>query len=374
MAGGSGTQNQGQTPATGGTTQPPTTSGYGGTTTPTLMNPSLYNPMTSPINTSGFGGAGQMPSFANNPFMGTSPFSSVNSTTQQDMMGGGGRGGYGGSFGDFLQRSLGGGFGGQQPNAGSQFNAAQNPGAAANQFKVPDWVQEPEPGMVTGQAFTEITNPATGEKFMAPNTGYSVRGQQQQSPRGWNPYQQPQQVPQSALQSPEFQGYQTQMRGLQQQMDEYVRKAPMYQQLEDLNNKMQAYQQRHIGQFQQPQAMQQAMQRQMMQRQSPFRQNPYQRQLGGGIQGLMGILGGRGGMGMASPGSYEQYANANNQALARASQEVKRPTMSRADFDARNIMSMGMPQYQRAMTMDMPQYQGRSFDLPTNFMKNGGKV
>jgi hypothetical protein len=316
------------------------------------MNPSLYNPMTSPINTSGFGGAGQMPSFANNPF----------GPPQQNT---------GGGFG---------GFGGQQPNAGSQFNAAQNPGAAANQFKVPDWVQEPEPGMVTGQAFTEITNPATGEKFMAPNTGYSVREQQQPAPVGsgfghpqpisdmqdrreqFIQRQQPfggqfgQQVPQSALQSPEFQGYQTQMRGLQQQMDEYVRKAPMYQQLEDLNNKMQAYQQRHIGQFQQPQAsmmglyvqpqqqqaMQQAMQRQMMERQSPFRQNPYQRQLGGGIQGLMGILGGRGGRGGMRPPPY--------------------------------MPTMGMPRDQYAMTMDMPQYQGRSFDLPTNFMKNGGKV
>jgi hypothetical protein len=135
-----------------------------------------------------------------------------------------------------------------------------------------------------------------------------------------------------------------------------VRKAPMYQQLEDLNNKMQAYQQRHIGQFQQPQAsmmglyvqpqqqqaMQQAMQRQMMERQSPFRQNPYQRQLGGGIQGLMGILGGRGGRGGMRPPPY--------------------------------MPTMGMPRDQYAMTMDMPQYQGRSFDLPTNFMKNGGKV
>jgi hypothetical protein len=67
-------------------------------------------------------------------------------------------------------------------------------------------------------------------------------------------------------------------------------------------------------------------------------------------------------MGMASPGSYEQYANTNNQALARASQEVKRPTMSRADFDARNSMSMGMP-------------QARGFE--SNYralMKNGGKV
>jgi hypothetical protein len=264
-----------------------------------------------------------MPSFANNPF----------GPPQQNT---------GGGFG---------GFGGQQPNAGSQFNAAQNPGAAANQFKVPDWVQEPEPGMVTGQAFTEITNPATGEKFMAPNTGYSVREQQQPAPVGsgfghpqpisdmqdrreqFIQRQQPfggqfgQQVPQSALQSPEFQGYQTQMRGLQQQMDEYVRKAPMYQQLQDLHGKMQGYQQRHIGQLQQ----------QMMQRPSPFRRGQFQQPMG-----LMGLMGGRGGRGGMRPPPY--------------------------------MPTMGMPRDQYAMTMDMPQYQGRSFDLPTNFMKNGGKV
>jgi hypothetical protein len=123
-----------------------------------------------------------------------------------------------------------------------------------------------------------------------------------------------------------------------------------------LNNKMQGYQQRQQQAMQQqfdprggmdynPQDQQrhQAMyaQRQMMEqalgRPSPFRQNPYQRQLGGGIQGLMGILGGRGGM-------------------------------------PQPRMSMGMPQYQRAMTMDMPQARGFESELPTNFMKNGGKV
>jgi hypothetical protein len=147
-------------------------------------------------------------------------------------------------------------------------------------------------------------------------------------------------------------------------MNDYMQKAPMYQQLQDLQGKMQGYQQR------QQQAMQQ---QQMMQRPSPFRRgqfqqqfDPYQQQMQQqmqqqqyrqpmGLQGLMGMPGGRGGM--AQPQSYEQYADANNRALASASQEVKRPTMSRADFDARNapMMSMGMPQR-------------------NSFFKKGGKV
>jgi hypothetical protein len=204
--------------------------------------------------------------------------------------------------------------------------------------------------MATGQAFTELTNPTTGEKFMAPSTGYSVRGQQQpnlgQQPTqdtfqeqqqalqamrrssggfgGPQPMQNPFQPQQPAfMQSPEYQGYQTQMQGLQQQMNDYMQKAPMYQQLQDLQGKMQGYHDNYARQQQQ---------QQMMQRPSPFRRGQFQQPMG-----LMGLMGGRGGM-------------------------------------PQPRMSMNMPQYQRAMTMDMPQYQGRSFDLPTNFMKNGGKV
>ena len=330
------------------------------------------------------GGTGQMPSFANNPF----------GPPQQNTGGGFGgqqppimmpigqllRGGGGGG---------GGGFGGgqQQPSPFSQL-----PTRPQQELKVPDWVQAPDPGMATGQAFTELTNPTTGEKFMAPSTGYSVRGQQQpnlgqqptqetfqeqqqalqamrRSSGGFggpqsmqNPFQpqqpfggqfgqsmqnpfQPQQP--AFMQSPEYQGYQTQMQGLQQQMNDYMQKAPMYQQLQDLQGKMQGYHDNYARQQQQ----------QMMQRPSPFRRGQFQQPMG-----LMGLMGGRGGMGMASPGSYEQYANTNNQALARASQEVKRPTMSRADFDVRNIMSMGMP-------------QARGFESDYRaLMKNGGKV
>jgi len=93
-----------------------------------------------------------------------------------------------------------------------------------------------------------------------------------------------------------------------------MQKAPMYQQIQDLQGKIHGYQQR------QQQAMQQ--QQQMMQRPSPFRRGQFQQPMG-----LMGLMGGRG----------------------------------------------GMPQYQRAMTMDMPQARGFESNYMA-LMKNGGKV
>ena len=352
----------------------------------------------------------------------------------------------------YMQQALGGGFGGgqQQPNAGSQFNAAQNPGA--NQSNVPDWVQAPEPGMATSSAFKELTNPTTGEKFMAPSGGYSVRQQpdpatvapeyspQQQNPygfdqrainadpRGFQNYmqqmqqreqqrpgstmfgqpqrqfapfgsgrgspidpsmatdrrtslgqmlgydpgpQQPQQP--SFLQDPEYQGYQTQANDLQRQMNEYMQKAPMYQQMQDLQNKMAPFQQRY---YQQQQDMQRMQQIQALQQPSPFRRGQFQQPAG--IQGLMGMLGGRGSG--RDIGPYEQYVGRNNRALASASQEVKQPTMSRADFDARekqiqrqSPMSMGMPQARPAV---MPRSFGREqrYAMPSRDYSSIGSV
>lgn len=254
-----------------------------------------------------------------------------------------------------------------QPNAGSQFNAAQNPGA--NQFKVPDWVQAPEPGTMSTQAFTELTNPATGEKFMAPSGGYSVRqqpdnfslahgpntfegqqtvghfGDMQYRPQRYDPiaaeknyyarmaqqYQQPQPmrnpfqpIEPSYLQDPEYQGYETQARDLGRQMDEYMKKAPMYQQLQELQGKMSPFQQRHQQQEMQRMQQMQAMQQRQFQQPSPFRRGQFQQPAG--IQGLMGMLGGRGGM------------------------------------------------QQPRMTMDMPYARGFASELPTYLMKKGGKV
>jgi hypothetical protein len=358
-----------------------------------------------------------MPSFANNPF---GPPQNQGPGTQNQFGGGFGGGQQqpsGGGFGVF-----GGGFGGgqQQPNAGSQFNAAQNPGA--NRSNVPDWVQAPEPGAMASQAFTELTNPATGEKFMAPSGGYSVRqqspamyssvnsttqqdmmggggrggsgmpfgdflqrslgggfggGQQQpemmmsdmqyrperQQPFGGQfgqPMQNPFQPQQPAFgQSPEYQGYQDQTRALQQQMNDYIKQAPMYQQMQDLNNKMQAYHQRH---------QQQQMQQRQFQQPSPFRRRQFQQPAG--LQGLMGGRGGRGGM--AQLGEYEQYVESNSGANSPSAHVRRGPTMPRADFEARKQQLMS--RLQPSMSMDMPYARGFSSEFPTNFMKNGGKV
>ena len=127
-----------------------------------------------------------------------------------------------------------------------------------------------------------------------------------------NPFQ-PQQP--SFMQYPEFQGYQTQLGDLQRQMNEYMQKAPMYQQMQDLQGKMAPFQQRY-----QQQQMQQMQQRQFQQP-SPFRRGQFQQPMG-----LMGLMGGRGGM------------------------------------------------QQPRMSMDMPYARGFASELPTYFMKKGGKV
>jgi hypothetical protein len=301
---------------------------------PQVINPSRFTNYGQG-NGGGFGGQNQTAGT-----MGTTPFSSVNSTTQQDMMGGG-RSGNMMTVGQLLG-GFGGGFGGQQQQPFAPVGSGRGSEITSNPYApVSEEQRRAHLGMF-GQPQPISDMQDRREQFI-----------QRQPPQ---PMQQPGRP--AFGQSPEYQGYQTQMQGLQQQMNDYMQKAPMYQQLQDLQGKMQGYQQRQ----------QQAMQQQMMQRPSPFRRGQFQQPMG-----LMGLMGGRGGMGMASPGSHEQYANANNQALARASQEVKRPTMSRADFDARNIMSMGMPQYQRAMTMDMPQARGFESDYRA-LMKNGGKV
>jgi len=45
---------------------------------------------------------------------------------------------------------------------------------SSSQPNVPDWVTPPPPGAMTTQAFVELTNPATGETWMAPSGGYTV--------------------------------------------------------------------------------------------------------------------------------------------------------------------------------------------------------
>jgi hypothetical protein len=185
------------------------------------------------------------------------------------------------------------------------------------------------------KSLADIQREAGGQQQYDPTAAASdmmYRPQMEQQPQPFNQFQQQQP---SYMQDPEFQGYQTQAQDLSRQMDEYMRKAPMYQQLQDLQGKMAPFQQRENMQ-----RMQQMQQRQMQlpgvqqQRQqfNPYQQqrpqfNPYQQQMQqrqqyqqpAGIRSLMGRLGGR-----------------------------------------------GMPQAQPRMSMDMPETFGRErrYDMP----------
>lgn len=106
-----------------------------------------------------------------------------------------------------------------------------------------------QPYNPTGGAPQQSTNQSTMSQGL--NTmfgGGSPFGMQQPSYGMQNPYmQQPQPMPQqqqpSYQSNPDYQAYQTQMNDLSRQMDDYVKKAPMYQQLQDLQGKMRGFQQ-----------------------------------------------------------------------------------------------------------------------------------
>lgn len=126
-----------------------------------------------------------------------------------------------------LNTMFGGGspFGMQQPSYGMQ-----NPFAGSNPYinSMPGY------GMSDFQQQQQMQNP---------------NGPSQPSYGMQNPYmQQPQPMPQQPqrpayMDNPDFQAYQTQERDLNRQMNEYMQKAPMYQQLQDLNSKMRGFQQ-----------------------------------------------------------------------------------------------------------------------------------
>jgi hypothetical protein len=147
----------------------------------------------------------------------------------------------------------------------------------------------PQPGGVLGNTMQQYNTPPMqqpaqqptglfGGNFPQPNT---TPGQQAPAVGFGNlagaslamPYDQPQQ-PQyqpaqmppafEQLKNPEFQAYRTQAQDLQRQMDEYIRKAPMYQQLQDLQSKMRG--------FGQPSPMQTSPMQPSLHQQNPMEQ------------------------------------------------------------------------------------------------------
>ena len=186
----------------------------------------------------GFGGFGQqqMPSYAQNYMRDMGNFGG------NQGFGGFQQGGYGGFGGGF--NPMQGGFGGGQ---------MQNPfmggmGGFGGGYS-PYQMQNPFMGGMGG----------FGGGYGPPQRGFGGFGGGMGRDRGFGggygpAFAEPQVMrPQPAfLQDQEFQGYRQQSDDLSKQMNEYMQKAPMYQQLQDLQGKMRGVQDRYAPQQQMP--------------------------------------------------------------------------------------------------------------------------
>jgi hypothetical protein len=140
-----------------------------------------------------------------------------------------------GGFGGYPQPGMG-GFGGYpQPGMGG-FGGYPQPGMGGF----------PPPGM----------GGLGGGPYPMPQGGFPP-GMGQPPGMAANPYQRP-----TYMDNPEFQGYQKQADDLNRQMDEYMKKAPMYQQLQDLQGKMRGFEpQQSPGGARLDQAVQESLRR-----------------------------------------------------------------------------------------------------------------
>jgi len=172
------------------------------------------------------GGQGGMPSYAQ-PYMNNFGSQNQGGFTPQTQ---------GGSF----SQAFGGGsqgnspFGMQQPQpygmqqmqspfGGLQMALSGSPGYGMSDFQQ----QQGFPGQATqGQS---MQNPLSSEAQAAQQALMLQRSQQPQQP--------------SYMNNPDFQAYQKQEQDLGRQMNEYMQKAPMYQQIQDLQGKMRGFQQ-----------------------------------------------------------------------------------------------------------------------------------
>jgi len=117
----------------------------------------------------------------------------------------------------------------QNPFGGQQLGPNQSPGYGANQQQ--QQMQNPNgPSQPTPMQMPQAQTPSWAGGYL---------GQQQ-----------PQQP--SYMNNPDFQAYQKQEQDLGRQMNEYMQKAPMYQQLQDLQGKLRGFQQPQQGQMQNP--------------------------------------------------------------------------------------------------------------------------
>jgi len=118
----------------------------------------------------------------------------------------------------------------QNPFGGQQLGPNESPGYGMNQFQQQQQMQNPNgPSQPT-----PMQMPQPGSQTPSWAGGYL--GQQQQMP------QQGGQRP-AYMDNPDFQAYQKQEQDLGRQMNEYMQKAPMFQQMQDLQGKLRGFQQ-----------------------------------------------------------------------------------------------------------------------------------
>ena len=149
-------------------------------------------------------------------------------------------------------------------NFGSQNQGGGMGNASAGGFRggSPFGMQQQQPyGMQQmqnpfgGQQMGALSSPGYGmNQFQQQQMGSFGQGGQQMGQLG-APNQTAQQMPQQGgqrpayMDNPDFQAYQKQEQDLGRQMNEYMQKAPMYQQLQDLNSKMRGMAQPQQGQM-----------------------------------------------------------------------------------------------------------------------------
>jgi hypothetical protein len=236
------------------------------------------------------GGFGSSATSIAPPQQGRNPFNNFNQQNAGGVFGGSPQGGFGGQQGGFGGQQGGfggqqGGFGGQQYNPVPQFQnpygpTIYNPYSPADQrqfgFQTPFQQQQPNPYQQPFQQQFDINPSIDNTAAIYPASYYKQQQQQQFGQRDGFPNQQrlaqyqqqkalsqqeamrgilngTSQQPQrpAFLDNPEYQGYQKQAEGLNQQINDYVTQSPMYQQLqnpqgnqnqrEDLNRQMDAY-------------------------------------------------------------------------------------------------------------------------------------
>jgi hypothetical protein len=157
--------------------------------------------------------------------------------------------------------------------------------------------------------------------------GFQIPYQLQMNQQRQMQQQQPQRP--AFMDNPEFQGYQKQSEDLNRQMNDYVKQAPMYKQLQDLQGKMQGFQKQYEPQGQA--AMRAALDDSGMGRGGQQQFNPYQRQQFNPYQmygGLGGLFGMQNAYAQQPQQSTQAQINAANQQFLQRGQAISNPAPS----------------------------------------------